>query len=89
MALSLHGAADPETGRRVSGELPIADRDRRIERGLQLLGDPAAVDLPVHAAPAPPTVPAHLYACSSSGPPLAQQKPTSAFPLPRALPQTP
>ena len=46
-ALSLHGKVDPETGLQPSGYLPIEARDERITKGLQLLGDPAAVDKPV------------------------------------------
>ena len=43
-ALSLHGLPDPDTGIFASGFLPIDARDKRIARGLKLLGDPAAVD---------------------------------------------
>jgi hypothetical protein len=44
-SLGMHGAADPKTGRRASGELPVAVRDERIVAGLRLLGDPAAADV--------------------------------------------
>ena len=46
-ALSMHSAAplDPTTGRPASGELSAAERDLRIQAGLQMLGDPVnAVD---------------------------------------------
>jgi hypothetical protein len=46
-ALSMHSAAplDPTTGRPASGELSAAERDLRIQAGLQMLGDPMnAVD---------------------------------------------
>jgi hypothetical protein len=46
-ALSLHGKPDPLTGRRPTGEISIAARDKRIARGLELLGDPAAIDFKV------------------------------------------
>jgi hypothetical protein len=41
-ALSMHSAAplDPATGRPASGEVAAADRDLRVQAGLQMLGDP-------------------------------------------------